>query len=534
MTFYRTFPTFSWQFNAVRTAISCLCVGFVTQFLSAQEITTFYVREYRVEGAKRLKGIEVEEAVYPFLGPGRGAEDVEQARVALEKVYHDKGFETVSVVIPQQDPRRGVIRLQVVEATVGRLRVNGARFFLPSKIKAAAPSVAEGQVPDMNQVQKEIVALNRLGDRAVKPELRAGVEPGTVDIDLNVEDKRPLHGSLELNNRYSADTTALRLNGSLSYGNLFQLGHTLNASFQIAPENLDDAQVYSGYYQARVSEKLSLMLQGTKQNSDVSTLGGAAVGGRGEIVGLRGVWDLPVTDTFYQSFSFGMDYKNFQEDIVVGKDTVSSPIEYYPLVANYNASWIGKDGFTELNHSLNFHLRGMGSSETDYANKRYEADGDYVYLRSDLSHVHDLKGGSQLFGKVQGQIASRPLVNGEQIAGGGLESVRGYLEATALGDNGVFGTVEFRSPSFIGTPDANGKRASEWRLHAFADGGLVGIYDALPSQQSQYGFASVGGGTRFMLLNHYNGSLDVGVPLISQTHADNGDVRVTFRGWADF
>lgn len=487
-----------------------------------------------MEGAKRLPRLAVEEAVYPFLGPARGAGDVEQARVALEKAYHDKGLTTVSVVIPQQDPRFGVIRLQVVEAKVGRLRVNGAKFFLPSKIRAQAPSMAEGKVPDMKQVEKEIVALNRLGDRTVKPELRAGVEPGTVDIDLNVEDKSPLHGSLELNNQYSADTTELRLNGSISYGNLFQRGHTGSLNFQIAPQNLEDAQVYSGYYLARLSEGFSLMVQGTKQNSDVSTLGGAAVAGRGEVVGLRGMWDLPATADFYQTFSFGMDYKNFAEDIVIGKDTVASPIEYYPLVANYGATWMGKNGFTELNHALNFHLRGMGSREADYANKRYNADASYVYLRSDLSHVHDLKGGSQVFGKVQGQIASQPLVNGEQIAGGGLETVRGYLEATALGDNGVFGTIEYRSPSFIGTPDANGKRASEWRLHAFADGGLVGIYDAQPAQQKRYGFASVGAGTRFLWSSHYHGSVDLGVPLIDQDNADAGDVRVTFRGWADF
>src|SRR6478609_8015452 len=183
-------------------------------FLSAAGIVSaadmkFYIREYRVEGARRLKSLEVEEAVYPYLGPARTPGDVEQARVALEKVYHDKGFQTVSVVVPQQDPRRGVIRLEVVEGKVGRLRVNGARFFLPSKIKAEVPSLAEGSVPDMNRVSKEIVGLNRLADRRVTPVLRAGVEPGTVDIDLNVEDKLPLHGSLELNNRYSSNTSEL-------------------------------------------------------------------------------------------------------------------------------------------------------------------------------------------------------------------------------------------------------------------------------------------------------------------------------------
>jgi hemolysin activation/secretion protein len=534
MMVFRSFFSFVSPLVTLTGAWSCLCFGISDQHLAAQEVANFYIREYRVEGAGRLRKLEVEEAVYPFLGPGRTPADVEEARVALEKVYHDKGYQTVSVVVPRQDPRCGVIRLEVVEGKVGRLRVNGARYFLPSGIRREVPSLAEGSVPDMNRVTKEIIGLNRLADRRVTPVLRAGVEPGTVDIDLNVEDKLPLHGSLELNNRYSANTTELRLNGSLSYGNLFQKGHTGGLSFQIAPERTADAKVFSGYYLARVSDGMSLMLQGTKQNSDVSTLGGAAVGGRGEIVGLRALCDLPSTDKFYQNFNFGIDYKNFQEDLVIGSDKIASPIQYYPLCANYGAAWVAARGFTEWNNSLNFHLRGLGSTELDYANKRYNADGSYVYLRSDLAHTHDLTGGGQVFGKIQGQIASQPLVNGEQFAGGGLGTARGYLEATALGDNGVFGTVELRSPSLIGTPNKTGARSDEWRFHAFGDAGALDIYDALPGQARSSRFASVGIGTRLKVLNHYNGSLDVAVPLIDEPDARAGEVRVTFRGWAEF
>jgi hemolysin activation/secretion protein len=514
------------------TALAVLLLS--TPPAAAQETLRFYVREYRVDGAKRLKHIEVEEAVYPFLGPGRTADDVEQARVALEKVYHDKGFQTVSVTIPQQDPSRGVIRLEVAEGKVGRLRVNGARWFLPSRIKSEVPSVAEGSVPNLNQVGKEIVAVNRLADRRVTPELRPGIEPGTVDIDLNVEDKLPLHGSLELNNRYSADTTALRLNAALSYANLFQMGHTAGINFQIAPENTDDALVYSAYYMARTSEKTSLMLNATKQDSDISTLGGAAVAGKGEIVGIRAMIDLPTSQKFYQNFNFGIDYKNFDEDVVIGKDTIASPIEYYPLSANYSATWLEDKHFTELNTSLNLHLRGMGSDATDYANKRYNADGSFIYLRGDAAHTRDLKQGAQVFGKVQGQLSSQPLINSEQIAGGGLGTVRGYLEATSLGDNGIFGTVELRSPSLTGKGDTSANPTDEWRFHAFADAGIVGIYDPLPGQRKRSGLSSVGLGTRIRVREHYHGSVDVAVPLIEQPNADDGDVRVTFRGWADF
>jgi hemolysin activation/secretion protein len=501
---------------------------------SAQETQRFYIREYRVDGGKRLKSLEVEEAVYPFLGPGRGPEDVEQARQALEKAYHDKGFQTVSVTVPPQDPRRGVIRLAVQEGKVGRLRVNGAKWFLPSRIKSEVPSVAEGSVPEFKQVGREITAVNRLADRRVTPELLPGREPGTVDINLNVEDKLPLHGSLELNNRYSADTTALRLNGALSYGNLFQLGHTLGVNVQIAPENIADAQVYSAYYLARVSDKASLMFSATKQDSDVSTLGGAAVGGRGETAGIRALIDLPTSEKFYQTFSFGIDYKNFDEDVVIGPDTISSPIEYYPLGANYSASWMGDKSFTELNTSLNLHLRGMGSGVADYQNKRYNSSGSFIYLRADASHTLDLKGGSRLFGKLQGQLAGGPLVNNEQFAGGGLATVRGYLEAAALGDNGLFGTLEYRSPTLIGKADLRSNPSDEWRFHIFAEGGLVGIYDALPGQEETTSLASVGLGTRIQVHEHYHGSVDVAVPLIEQPDAGVGDVRVTFRGWADF
>ncbi len=136
-------------------------------------------------------------------------------------------------------------------------------------------------------MQEDIVALNTWADRKVTPSLRPGVVPGTIDVDLIVEDSLPLHGSIELNNRYSPDTTPLRFNASISYGNLWQLGHTLGLSTQIAPERIEDAEIFSAFYLARFARNpdLSLLFNATKQNSDVSTLGGAAVAGRGEIAG---------------------------------------------------------------------------------------------------------------------------------------------------------------------------------------------------------------------------------------------------------
>lgn len=499
----------------------------------AQDAATLYITEYQVTGVQHLTRLEVETAVYPFLGPGRTTEDIEQARTALEKAYHDKGYQSVAINVPQQDGSDGVIILEALETKVGRLRVRGSRYFDIAALKRKAPSMAEGKVPNFNEVTKDLIALNKSADRRVTPELKPGVLPGTVDIDLKVEDHFPLHGSFEFNNRYSPDTSEFRLNGSLSYSNLWQLDHTLGFSFQIAPERLSDAEVFSGYYLAPLTDDWSVMLQGTQQNSDVSTLGGAAVAGRGQIYGLRFLRSLPDREGFRHSISFGFDYKHFDEDVVVAGETSSAPITYWPFAVNYTAAWVGKNSDTDLNLGLNFHARGMGSDKNEFDYKRYNSTGSYLYLRGDLTHTHELPRGFQLFTRVQGQISSAPLINSEQFAGGGLGSVRGYLESTALGDDGIFGTLELRSPSFLKAKNKD-KPEQEWRVYGFLEGGKLSILDPLPEQQTYSNLLSVGLGSSVKLFDHFNGSFDLGLPLTDAGAINAGDLLFTFRVWADF
>jgi hemolysin activation/secretion protein len=500
---------------------------------SGQDQRQIYIQEYRVEGAHKLTPLEVEEAVYPYLGPGRTTEDVEHARAALEKAYQDKGYQTVAVQIPPQQVRNGVVILQVIEGKVGRLRIRGSRYFSLSQIRKQAPSLAEGTVPNFNDVTRDIVALNQLPDRRITPTLRAGVEPGTVDIDLNVKDTLPLHGSLELNNRNSPDTTSLRLNASISYNNLWQLGHSAGFSFQIAPENLSDAEVFSGYYLARFPglEGFSLLLQGTKQNSDVSTLGSIAVAGKGSIFGMRGIFTLPPGKDFYESISAGFDWKHFDQRVGLTTGALTSPITYYPVSAVYTATWVPKGSETDLNAGVTFGIRGLGSKDNEFDNSRFKASGNFIYFRGDLSHTHDLPGGTQVYAKVQGQVADQPLVNSEQIAGGGLETVRGYYEAEELGDNGIFGTIELRSPSLLSWMR---KKEDEWRFYAFLDAGTLTIREPLPEQNDVFNLASWGFGSRIQLYQHFNGSLDIGVPMISSQDTTAHEVRFIFRLWADF
>ena len=433
---------------------------------------------------------------------------------------------------PQQ-VHGGVIALQVVPQTVGRLRVHGSRYFAIDRIKAGAPSLAEGTVPNFTQVAHDLVGLNQNPDLQVTPVPRAGEIPGTVDFDLKVKDTSPLHGSLELNNRYSAFTTPLRINGSVSYDNLWQLGHTIGASFQLSPEDINQVEVFSGFYLARVPgvDWLSLEVEGTEQNSNVSTLGGIGVAGRGQVFGLRAIFDLPEEKGFFQSLSLGVDYKNFDQNLNVGGSISATPVTYDPVSAAYSGIWSGKGYETDANLGFDIDFRGVGSGEAEFEQDRHKADAAFVYLRGDLSHTRDLPEGFQGYAKVQGQLADKPLVNSEQFSGGGIGTVRGYLESEELGDNGVLGSLELRTPS-LGKLLV--KAVDDWRFYAFIEGGVLTIYDPLPEQKDFFSLASTGVGTRFKLAQHYNGSLDLGVPLLPGTQSQRYSPLLTFRVWADF
>lgn len=481
---------------------------------------TLEVLEYRVEGATRLSAVDLEGLLAPHLGPARTLEDVEAARAAIEKAYSSRGFHSVAVAIPPQTVRDGVVRLAVTEGRVGRLRVRGASWYSIGDIKRLAPSMEEGVVPNFEEIVRDIYRLNQLPDRRVTPALRAGAVPGTVDVDLNVEDRLPLHATLEVSNRHSANTARERLVGSLRYDNLFQRGHSLSLAFQLTPGRGSGAGNYwvfpqrmvSATYLARFPDSswLSLSVNGVLMSNDVRLPGGVAVDGNSVMVGGRALFTLPSAAGSFHTLSTGLDLRRFEEGLTLGGDTLDTPLRYVPWTTEYSGSWAGEGGETRLGTSVVFNLRGLGSDADAFDAKRYEASGSFVVLRGEVSRTQELPRALQGSLRLQGQMASDPLVPSEQFAIGGLESVRGFLEAVASGDYGAAGQLELRSPSLARWL---GKGVvTEWRFHAFADAGWNRIYAPLPEVQAERFLWSAGAGTRARLFERLSGALEVAVP----------------------
>ncbi|HEX4939072.1 MAG TPA: POTRA domain-containing protein, partial [Candidatus Kapabacteria bacterium] len=187
----------------------------------------FAVWEFRVKGNTLLQQTAVELTLTPYLGPDQTFETIQEAASKLERSYRDAGYPTVLVNIPEQDVVGGVVMLEVVEGKVSRVRVSGSRYFLPSEIKQEVGSLQQGQPMHVPSFQADMNRVNSAsGDLRVTPVLKPGGTPGTVEVDLRVKDELPLHGSLEVNNHNSLDTTKLRTSASISYDNLWQKHHS--------------------------------------------------------------------------------------------------------------------------------------------------------------------------------------------------------------------------------------------------------------------------------------------------------------------
>jgi hemolysin activation/secretion protein len=492
------------------------------------------VNEYVVRGNSVLDAAAIEEAVYPFMGPQRALTDIEAARDALQKVYQTRGYQSVFVELPEQKVEDGIVYLQVSETKVGRVRVVGAKHYSPLDIREDVPALKEDQVPDFNQVQSQLASLNQGAGRQVMPLVREGQRPGTMDVDLQVEDQDPWQASVGLNNDYSPDTEKLRTVTSLGYNNLWQLGHSISLTYFTAPENRENAEVWSGAYSMPLNARWSLQFSGYKSDSNVATIGGSNVLGKGHSYGVAAIYSLPASGSWANSFSVGLDFKDFEEQLTLGSDSDSVPLKYAPFNFGYNG--LRYTDTSQLGLGLNLiagtrSLFGYGSKDDDFDYKRYRASPSFAVLKGDLNYTFTFANDWQTASKAAFQLASGPLVSNEQMSAGGATSVRGYLAAERTGDEGYLLSQELRTPSVASYV---GSYMNEWRFYAFAEGAQLSLREPLPEQEADFNLASVGLGTRASLTKWLSGSLDWGYPLLDGPNISKQESRLHFNLQATF
>lgn len=508
---------------------------------------TFAVEAFDVSGVTLLSPEEVETLVYPFAGPDRSQKDVEGARKAIQDAYIAKGFEAVVVDIPVQPAEmfgQGVVQLAVSEVPVGRVRVTGSKYHSLSVTREQVPSLIEGRPVNFKALQADIASANRFPDRTISPSFKAGAVPGTIDVDLKVDDQRPWHASVEVTNDNSPSTTPLRVTATGRYTNLWQAGHSFSFTYGVAPQRRSDSEVFSASYVAPlIGTPWSIALQGYRSNSNIASLGGSNVLGNGYQIGLRAIYRLP-SDKTVQTISFGPDFKDFKQDIFVdGVLAGRAPIRYIPFVVEYDMVGATEKSSYAIHLGVTTGLRTIKKTICDpeftgncfpvdqFRNREVDSNENFVHGNITIDYSRILPKDFIASLRLAAQISDSHLITNEQFSGGGMQSVRGYYVSEAVGDDGVTGSVEVRSPSFA---SLFGKFVTEARLYGFVDGGYIHVQNALPEQQADFKLVSVGGGARIRLFDMLSGEVLVGVPLISGPVSKRGHPRITFLAKGEF
>ena len=199
----------------------------------------FVVQHYDIMGDSVLTPHQLAQILTNIdgaFGTNVSIDGVRTAVEQLQKAYHDRGYVTIAVGLPQQKLTNATVKIQVTEGWLADIEVKGNRYFSSNNVMRALPSLHTNILINGPVLQAELNRANANQDRQIYPVIGPGPEPGTSQLTLNVKDQFPFHAKSEFNNQSTPGTPALRLNTSAVYDNLWQLEHQIGVQYGFSPQ----------------------------------------------------------------------------------------------------------------------------------------------------------------------------------------------------------------------------------------------------------------------------------------------------------
>ncbi|HQR05145.1 MAG: ShlB/FhaC/HecB family hemolysin secretion/activation protein [Proteobacteria bacterium] len=426
----------------------------------------FDIQRYSVEGNTLLTPAEMEALVGPYTGQGRVYGDVQKALTALEDAYRSRGYGAVQVFVPEQELGSGVIRLQVIEASLGKVVVTGNSHFSTENIRASLPQLQEGTSPNLRQISENVQLANENPAKKVEVTLGTSEQEGQVDAKVAVVDDNPRQFVLSLDNTGDTRTGQYRLGAAYRDSNLFGHDETLTLGYTTAPglSNVGppsgvDVDVLSAglripFY--RLGDSLDVVWGRSSVNMPASVVapGGAlALNGKGEIIALRWNHLLPRAGEYSSRWIFGFDQKDLKNPCNGGLVNAGCVALLERIVsATYTGNWQKPGMYADFNAGL-FYNTGLGEKQDDwrydYAANARSTNKNFWILKGGGSYLQVLPGDWQVRGVLNAQYADSPLPASEQLSLTGYSAVRGFSERILTADSGFVANLEAYTPDLI-------------------------------------------------------------------------------------
>ncbi len=495
-------------------------------------IGRFEIRAFSVDGNTLLAAPAIDKLLQPFSGKERNFGDVQRALEALEAAYHARGFNLVQVVLPEQELNQGVIRLQVVETRLGKVRVEGNRYFDEANIRNSLPGLREGESPNIGKVSSSLKLANENPSKKTALQLQSGGRDDEVDALLKVSDDKSWKIAASLDNSGNKSTGESQLTTQFQYANVAGLDQVLSLQYTTTLEKPSQVSVYGvGYHIPLYAWGDSIDLFASYSDVDSgSVLAGIfnlQVSGRGTVLGGRYNQSLRRVGDYESRLTYGFDYKAFQSNVALQGVQLGNDVTVHPLSVAYSGAWSA--GESELNFSVTGSRNipgGDRGGSADFNRVRAGAPAAYNILRYSAGYARALPNDWQMRVSLSGQHTNDALIPGEQFGAGGASTVRGFTERDISNDVGQLASAELYTPNFCAGIEA---AATQCRLLAFYDAAHVRRNKPLPGEQTQASIASAGVGLRLSVSKYLTMQVDYGRVIDGGVTQQKGDNRLHFR-----
>lgn len=471
----------------------------------------FDISRYEVAGNTLLTQAQVNAAVAPYTGSGRNFADIQLALEALEAAYRAHGFNVVSVRLPEQELNRGVVQLNVVQATIGKVTIFGNKHFSEDNIRRSLPQVVPGRSPNLNEVSAGLRLANENPAKKVTLKLQSGAADNTVDANVAVADEKPWRVMLNLDNTGSDATGKTHAGVVLQHANLLGRDHVGSFQYTTTVEEPSKVSVFGlGYHIPLYALGDAIDLYASYSNIDTGLVTAGIfdlnVSGKGAVYGARYTHALARRGEESSRLVFGMDVKAFKNTVLFAGENFGNDVTVRPLSITYamNAPTKNVDASVALTLVQNLKGGSRGGA-ADFERTRAFADPGYTILRFATSLVRNMDSEWQARLLMNGQLTRDALVPGEQFGAGGSSTVRGFDERAVSLDSGVAANLELYTPNLC-------KARENWqcRVLGFVDGATGTRNHALPGEYASTSVSSVGFGVRFAMGTRMNAQIDYG------------------------
>jgi hemolysin activation/secretion protein len=433
---------------------------------AADKGPSFTVKGFRFSGVSLVNEAALQLALQSWLNRPIVFADLQSASQVVADVYRSQGW-LARPQLPAQDLVDGVVRINVVEARLGEVRIDDAGQALRFDKGRLLATLQARQKPDqplnLRDVERAVQVLNNTPGLRVDASLAPGNAAGQTDVVLRAHDQALLSGQAGLDNQGARSTGATRASASVALrdatgsGDEWLLnGQSTGAGNFSAGFNASLPLGHDGWRIAAHLTALQYRLRGEFVSSQAQ--GSARTGG----VQLR----YPLARGVQASL--GYEWRRYVNDANEEQISHKRLQGLTATLSGDGASWWPQDtGLTQWSISA---LAGQVnlSANAEHANADAagpRSAGRYTRLAFALSRVQPVTPAAQVFFSVSGQYASKNLDSADKFSLGGANGVRAYPGLEGTGDSGWLGSVEWRQAL-----------ASGFQVLAFYDHGQVQVH----------------------------------------------------------